>query len=65
MCMNVLDKILDELQLYKHDKTILLKFYINKRLNKSLQVYYEELSYYINSLKNEDILKLMNKLNKR
>ena len=63
--MSNLNNILNELQLYKHNKTYLLPYYINKRLNKSLKVYYDELSYYIDSLKNEDIMKIMKKLNKR
>ena len=38
-----LQKLLEELSHYKRDRNDLLTYYINKRLNESLEVYYKEL----------------------
>lgn len=48
--MASLDKILDDLSMYKRDKSILLKYYIEKRLQDSLRTYYKELNNSVNYL---------------
>jgi hypothetical protein len=51
-----------EMKKYHRDKSVLVKYYINKRLNDSLNSYYKDLEYSIKYLDNrqpENILKKM------
>ena len=57
---NTLLKLRKELSFYHRDKKTLEKYYINTRLNKSLDSYYSDLKTslsYLNNRKSENIIK--------
>lgn len=57
---NNLLKLKKELSFYHRDKKILEKYYINNRLNQSLESYYSDLKTsisYLNNRKSENIIK--------
>lgn len=55
--------IIDDLNRYKRDKSKLLTFYVNERLNKSLETYYKELSSSFDYLNHRDGVKVMKDIN--
>lgn len=59
-----LNSIIEELNMYKHDRNELLLFYVNKRLNQSLQVYYHQLCQSMQSLMSIEEMKLIKSLNR-
>ena len=56
-------KMLNDLQAYKRGKDDLMLFYINERLNKSLQSYTEDLCTSETYLNNRKELNLLRKIN--
>ena len=61
---NILINILNDLDNYKRDKKVLLKNYINERLNKSFQTYYSELTKSVNYLKTKNEIRVYRNINK-
>ena len=59
MFKDILYSMLNDMSKYHRDKDDLLAYYINKRLNKSLQVYYKELSKSIEYLSSKSELKVL------
>lgn len=59
-----LDCIAEDLKKHKRDKATLLEMYINDRLNKSLEVYYNELSDSLQYLAGKNDIKIMKKINR-
>lgn len=57
-----LTQTLEELNQYKRDKSQLLIFYINERLNKSLRTYYKTMVDSFNYAAKQNELKLMRTL---
>ena len=57
-------RILSELNFHKRDKNEILQYYINKRLNDSLQTYYHELAAEMDSLAHRNELKVMRNVGK-
>ena len=57
-------KMLDELSKHKRDKRYLTQIFIQDRLNKSIETYYEDLTRSYNSLKHKNELHVLRKLNK-
>lgn len=57
-----LNVILEDLQSYKRDKSILLPMYIQLRLNKSLETYYKQLASSIRYYDKRDELRILKKL---
>jgi len=55
--------ILEDLNKHHRKKSDLLSYYINKRLDKSLETYYKELSYSVNYLKSKNNIKVMGEIN--
>ena len=64
MSASELDSLLEELKQYKRDKNHLMEFYIEERLNKSLEVYYKELTDSIQYLARRDELNVLKKMGK-
>ena len=61
----MLNKMLKDLDNYKEkDKNILLEKYVNNRLSKSLQVYYDSLIKSLNSLVDKDAYKVLKSISK-
>ena len=61
----MLNDILYDLNQHKKEKHEMMKYAINERLNKSISIYYKELSESItrlNAKKSERVLKELNKL---
>lgn len=56
--------MLAEISRYKRSKEELMQYYINKRLTKSLQTYYHELTAEVDSLAHRNELKVMRNINK-
>lgn len=59
-----LNKMLDDISKYKRNKDELLEIYIKDRLNKSLEVYYNQLSSSLEYLISKDNLKVLKNSNK-
>lgn len=57
-----LNVILEDLQSYKRDKSMLLPMYIQLRLNKSLETYYKQLASSIRYCDKKDELRILKKL---
>lgn len=57
--------ILEELNQYKRDKSQLIVFYINERLNKSLETYYKTMINSFNFVAKQNELKLMKSLKEK
>ena len=57
-------KMLEELSEHKRDKQRLTEIFIQARLDKSVQAYYEELTQSYNSLKIKNEVHVLRKLNK-
>ena len=61
----MLNRMLKDLDNYREkDKSILLEKYVNDRLSKSLQVYYDSLIKSLNSLTNKDVYKVLKSISK-
>lgn len=61
----MLNRMLKDLDNYREkDKSILLEKYVNDRLSKSLQVYYDSLIKSLNSLTNKDAYKVLQSISK-
>ena len=61
----MLNRMLKDLDNYREkDKSILLEKYVNDRLSKSLQVYYDSLIKSLNSLTNKDAYKVLKSISK-
>ena len=61
----MLNRMLNDLDNYREkDKSILLEKYVNDRLSKSLQVYYDSLIKSLNSLTNKDAYKVLKSISK-
>lgn len=61
----MLNKMLKDLDNYREkDKNILLEKYVNNRLSKSLQVYYDSLIKSLNSLVDKDAYKVLKSISK-
>lgn len=61
----MLNRMLKDLDNYREkDKSILLEKYVNDRLSKSLQVYYDSLIKSLNSLINKDACKVLQSISK-
>lgn len=56
--------ILDDLSRYHRNKHKLLAYYINERLNKSLETYYKDLSSSYNYLSSKDTINVAKKFNR-
>ena len=56
--------MLNGLQKYKHSKTELIQFYIQKRLDLNLQQYYRKLQQSVDFLTRKDSKKVLKKLNR-
>ena len=56
--------ILNDLNKYKREKSDLLAYYVEMRLNKSFQSYYDELTQSFKYSSRKDGYKVMKKLNK-
>ena len=61
--MNTLN-ILKDLNKYKRDKEYLKSFYIEERLNKSLETYYKELIRQSEHLRSKNELRVIRRMNK-
>lgn len=59
-----LNKMLDDISKYKRNRNELLEIYIKDRLNKSLETYYNQLSYSLEYLISKDDLRVLKSLNK-
>lgn len=59
-----LNRMINDLSKYKRDKNSLLEMYIKERLDKSLEVYYNQLNYSLDVLMKRDSLKVMKQSNK-
>lgn len=57
-------KMLEELNEHKRDKRYLTQIFIQDRLNKSIETYYDDLTRSYNSLKQKNELHVLRKLNK-
>lgn len=57
-------KMLEELSEHKRDKRYLTQIFIQDRLNKSIETYYDDLTRSYNSLKMKNELHVLRKLNK-
>lgn len=55
--------ILNELDLYKHEKSYLIQTYISHRLEQSLEEYYRRLNQSVTFLKNKNSVKVLRNLN--
>lgn len=62
--MNNLDRIIEELQLYKRPREALYAECVNRRLNESVSVYYKELTNSIDYLSRKDSKRVMKRINK-
>lgn len=62
MFKDILDTILNDIQLHKRDKTLLMQMYIEDRLNKSLITYYKEISESVEFLNSKDPIKMSRRL---
>lgn len=61
----MLNRMLKDLDNYREkDKSILLEKYVNDRLSKSLQVYYDSLIKSLNSLVDKDAYKVLKSISK-
>lgn len=61
----MLNRMLKDLDNYREkDKNILLEKYVNNRLSKSLQVYYDSLIKSLNSLADKDAYKVLKSISK-
>lgn len=56
--------MLEDLSKYHRDKKVLLTYYINQRLNKSLETYYKDLSNSFEYLTNKNDFKVLKNINK-
>lgn len=62
---DILNSILEDLGKYKHtDRNALFISYINERLNKSFQTYYDELTKSINYLSRKNEIRVAKQLNR-
>ena len=59
-----LNNILNDLSNYHRNKKELLIYYINQRLNKSLETYYKDLSSSYNYLSSKDTINVAKKFNR-
>lgn len=59
-----LKNIIDDLNKHKRNKPDLMEMYIKDRLNKSLEVYYSELSDSLKCLDGKSGIKIMKKINR-
>lgn len=59
-----LNRMINDLSKYKRDKNSLLEMYIKERLDKSLEVYYNQLNYSLDVLMKRDSLRVMRQSNK-
>lgn len=59
-----LNRMINDLSKYKRDKNSLLEMYIKERLDKSLEVYYNQLNYSLDVLMKRDSLRVMKQSNK-
>lgn len=64
MLNNTLNKILEELQLYKKDKSTCLKYYIANRLNESFLCYSDELNLLETTIDYTNDYQIVTRLNK-
>lgn len=62
MPKDTLYEIIDELNKYKRNKEYLEMYYVQKRLDKTLERYYESLTKTFNVLYNNDIKDVLNNL---
>ena len=62
MLKDRLDVMISELQEHKRAKSDLELYYVQKRLNLSLENYQEDLAAYFNYLKNRNLIKITKKL---
>lgn len=62
MFKDVLYEIIEELNKYKRDKNQLEIYYVQKRLDKTLERYYESLTKTFNVLYNDNIKDVLNNL---
>ena len=61
---DTLENMLNDMKNYHRDKNSLLIYYINKRLNESLNIYYKELENSITYLSSKNDMKVLKKMNK-
>lgn len=60
----ILNNMLQDIELHNRSKDQLLTYYIQKRLDKSLKSYYQDLTNSYNGLITHNEINVLNKLNK-
>lgn len=58
------DNLIQELQMYKRPKNQLEQYYIQLRLNKSLEVYLDDIQKFIDLMSTKDGIKVIKRINK-
>ena len=58
------DNLIQELQMYKRPKNQLEQYYIQSRLNKSLEVYLDDIQKSIDLMSTKDGMKVIKRINK-
>lgn len=58
------DNLIQELQMYKRPKNQLEQYYIQSRLNKSLEVYLDDMQKSIDLMSTKDGIKVIKRINK-
>ena len=58
------DNLIQELQMYKRPKNQLEQYYIQSRLNKSLEVYLDDIQKSIDLMNTKDGIKVIKRINK-
>ncbi len=58
------DNLIQELQMYKRPKNQLEQYYIQSRLNKSLEVYLDDIQKSIDLMSTKDGIKVIKRINK-
>lgn len=58
------DNLIQELQMYKRPKNQLEQYYIQSRLNKSLEVYLDDIQKSIDLISTKDGIKVIKRINK-
>lgn len=59
-----INNIIIELQKYKREKSYLIEYYLNERLDKSLNIYINNINSIVNRLASKDSLKVLKIINK-
>lgn len=59
-----INNIIIELQKYKREKPYLIEYYLNERLDKSLNTYINNINSIVNRLASKDSLKVLKIINK-